>query len=266
MFSAFFTRLRDALLKQYIRTSQVVPERSVFSACKCSDKILAATPWRVLAVRTPGIQRLWSWSTFRELRRQNDINDEPGWRIKRLKFHSSFWFLEGLAESSVSMLRSDPQTCVVFWKLPPLNIHQLFIQALEITHLHLHLHPTSLHHQTSTIDPWILNPQNINTNINISININIIINISIHPSDFSSPNFFKKNEKTNPANRKLPSNDSPSLHQSFPPRPPTRSLESAAPNDFHPPTPEPTESGWGWHPILWGIFWNTLQCTNIAGC
>ena len=59
----------------------------------------------------------------------------------------------------------------------------------------------------------------------------------IHPSDFSFPNFFFK-WKSNPANRKLPSNDSPSLHQSFPPRPPTRSLESAAPNDFHPPTPD----------------------------
>lgn len=122
--------LHDALLKQYIRKSQVVLERSVFSACKCSDKILAATPWRVLAVRTPGIQRLWSWSTFRELVRQNDINDEPGWRIKPLKFHSSFWFLEGLAESSVSMLRSDLQTFVVCLEQFPLwspsNFHPNF--------------------------------------------------------------------------------------------------------------------------------------------
>ena len=192
MFSAFFTRLRDALLKQYIRTSQVVPERSVFSACKCSDKILAATPWRVLAVRTPGIQRLWSWSTFRELLRQNDINDEPGWRIKRLKFHSNFWFLEGLAESSVSMLRSDPQTCVVFWK-KTFDHPATFIQHFgNNSSIHLHLHPFIIKHRLSIHESSILK-------ISIPISISILSSTSAYILQISGfPTFFLNENPTQP--------------------------------------------------------------------
>lgn len=206
---------RDALLKQYI------------SACKCSDKILAATPWRVLAVRTPeGIQRLWQWSTFRELLTQNYINHEPAWRIKRLKFHSSFWFLEGLW---IFCHIRAANFCSFFGNFPlwtPNNFHPNFGNNSS---------SPSSNIPSSNIDHRSMNPQ-----------------ISRFPTFLKwNSNQPKLTDFTQPSS-KLPSKTADKVSR------------ISCTKRF--PSPDSWRMESGWQPIIWGISWNTLQYTNIAGC